>query len=127
LSHQTNKFSPACCAACPCCCCCSAGLAEFRLGCAERGRSILEGLLANHPKRTDIWNVYIDQEVKGGDVARTRALLSRATSLSLPPKKMKVLFRRWLEWEQAHGSAADVAAVKQRAVEYMESQALRND
>jgi rRNA biogenesis protein RRP5 len=67
------------------------------------------------------------QEVKAGDAPRTRALLSRATSLGLPPKKMKVLFRRWLEYEQAHGSAADVAAVKQRAVEYMESQALRND
>jgi hypothetical protein len=40
---------------------CSAGLAEFRMGCAERGRSILEGLLANYPKRTDIWSVYIDQ------------------------------------------------------------------
>uniref|UniRef100_A0A383V4G5 S1 motif domain-containing protein n=1 Tax=Tetradesmus obliquus TaxID=3088 RepID=A0A383V4G5_TETOB len=104
-----------------------AALAEFRGGCAERGRSVLEGLLANYPKRTDIWNVYIDQEVKGGDAPRTRALLARATSLGLPPKKMKVLFRRWLEFEQQHGSSADVAAVKQRAVEYMESQALRNN
>jgi rRNA biogenesis protein RRP5 len=71
--------------------------------------------------------LYCSQEVKNGDVARTRALLSRATSLAMAPKKMKVLFRRWLEFEQGHGSAADVAAVKQRAVEYMESQALRND
>jgi len=37
---------------------------------------------------------------------------------------MKVLFRRWLEYEQSHGSAADAAAVRQRAVEYMEAQAL---
>jgi hypothetical protein len=39
----------------------SAALAEFRCGCAERGRSIFEGVLANAPKRTDLWNVYIDQ------------------------------------------------------------------
>eukprot|EP00879_Flechtneria_rotunda_P009200 GHRR01009633.1.p1 GENE.GHRR01009633.1~~GHRR01009633.1.p1 ORF type:complete len:1069 (+),score=440.49 GHRR01009633.1:481-3207(+) len=99
-----------------------AALAEFRVGNAERGRSILEGVLANYPKRLDIWNVYIDQEIKTGDAARIRALLARGTSLSLPLKKMKVLFRRWLEFEQTHGSAADVAAVKQRAMEYMESQ-----
>lgn len=64
------------------------------------------------------------QEVKAGDAARVRSLLARATSLALPPKKMKVLFRRWLEYEQTHGSAADAAAVRQRAMEYMESQAL---
>lgn len=53
-----------------------------------------------------------------------RALLARATSLALPPKKMRLLFRRWLEFEQSHGSPAHVAAVKRAAVEYMEAQAL---
>ncbi len=57
---------------------------------------------------------------------RTRALLARATSLSLPPKRMKVLFRRWLEFEGAHGTPADVADVKARAMAYMEAQALRS-
>lgn len=42
-------------------CVCRAALAEFRIECAERGRSIFEGMLANYPKRIDIWNVYIDQ------------------------------------------------------------------
>lgn len=64
------------------------------------------------------------QEVKAGDATRVRSLLARATSLSLPPKKMKVLFRRWLEYEQSHGSAADAAGVRQRAMEYMETLAL---
>lgn len=63
------------------------------------------------------------QEIKSGNTAHVRSLLARATSLALPPKKMKVLFRRWLEFEQTHGSAADVASVKQKAVEYMEQQA----
>lgn len=62
------------------------------------------------------------QEVKGGDAARIRSLLARATSLALPPKKMRGFFRRWLEWEAAHGSAADVAGVKERARAYMEAQ-----
>lgn len=74
-------------------CCYRAALAEFRMGCAERGRSVFEGVLVNYPKRTDLWNVYLDQEVKSGDAARVRSLLSRVTSMPLPPKKMKGFFR----------------------------------
>lgn len=65
-------------------------LLEFRQGSSERGRSLLEALLANHPRRTDLWSVYIDQEIKGGDHARIRGLFERAITLQLPPKKMKV-------------------------------------
>ncbi len=49
-----------------------AALAEFRLGSAERGRGVLEGVLRNHPKRLDLWNVYIDQELKVGGRAGHR-------------------------------------------------------
>eukprot|EP00878_Enallax_costatus_P033765 GHUV01037320.1.p1 GENE.GHUV01037320.1~~GHUV01037320.1.p1 ORF type:complete len:162 (+),score=18.56 GHUV01037320.1:96-581(+) len=34
------------------------------MGCAERGRSIFESMLANYPKRIDIWNVYVDQVIR---------------------------------------------------------------
>lgn len=100
---------------------CGAALLEFRAGSPERGRSMLEGVLRNYPKRLDLWGVYIDQEVKQGDAARARALLERATSLALPPKKMKVLFRRWLEFEKAAGGAEAVAEVKRRALEYVQA------
>ena len=62
-------------------------------------------------------------EVKQGDVQRVRALLERATSLSLPPKKMKFLFRRWLEFERRSGDEASVALVKQRALEFVQAHA----
>jgi rRNA biogenesis protein RRP5 len=32
----------------------------------ELGRTIFEGLISSEPKRFDIWNVYIDQEVASG-------------------------------------------------------------
>lgn len=48
---------------------CRAALAEFRLGCPERGRSVFEGVLVNYTKRTDLWNVYLDQV--GGDTFGT--------------------------------------------------------
>ncbi|KAG2498018.1 hypothetical protein HYH03_004276 [Edaphochlamys debaryana] len=96
-------------------------LAEFRLGSAERGRGILEGVLRNHPKRLDLWNVYIDQEIKTGEQRRVRALFERATHLPLPPKKMKFLFRRYLEYEKEEGDAAAVEHVKKRAMEFVEN------
>ena len=61
------------------------------------------------------------QEIKAGDEARTRALLARAISLTLPPKKMKFLFRRALEFESAHGDAAGAERVKAAAREYLDN------
>ncbi|KAI8058951.1 uncharacterized protein B0P05DRAFT_559162 [Gilbertella persicaria] len=45
---------------------------EFNHGEAERGRTILEGVMSNNPKRLDLWNVYLDLETKTGDVEMTR-------------------------------------------------------
>ncbi|KAI3436621.1 hypothetical protein D9Q98_006038 [Chlorella vulgaris] len=100
-----------------------AGLLEFKIGDPERGRSVFEGVLRNHPKRLDLWSVYLDQEVAGGDQQRIRALFERATHLQLPPKKMKFLFKRYLDYEKAHGTAEGVEHVKKRALEYVEAQA----
>lgn len=61
-----------------------------------------------------------EQEVKAGDHARVRALLLRATHAELPPRKMKALFKRSLEFEQAHGDEASVAAVQQAAQQYVD-------
>jgi hypothetical protein len=71
------------------------GLLEFKVGSAERGRSVFEGVLRNYPRRLDLWSVYLDQEVRLGDAQRVRALFQRATALSLPAKKMKVRALRW--------------------------------
>lgn len=60
------------------------------------------------------------QEVKQGDPERTRSLFERATSLSLPPKKMRLLFKRWLEYEKRHGDGASVEHVKRRALAFVE-------
>lgn len=50
-----------------------------------------------------------------------RALLERATHLNLPPRKMKILFKRWLDYEKTHGDDSAVDHVKQRAREFVES------
>ena len=41
--------------------------------------------------------------------------------MQLPPKKMKFLFKRFLEFERSHGDAAGIEHVKQAAREYVEA------
>ncbi|XP_050226780.1 rRNA biogenesis protein RRP5 [Mercurialis annua] len=94
---------------------------EFKCGVPDRGRSMFEGILREYPKRTDLWSVYLDQEIRLGDVDVTRALFERATSLSLPAKKMQFLFKKYLEFEKSNGDEGQIESVKKKAMEYVES------
>jgi len=44
---------------------CKFALMEYKLtgGSIERGRTMLEGILTNYPKRVDIWSQYLDMEI----------------------------------------------------------------
>ena len=96
---------------------------EFRHGAAERGRTVFDGILANYPKRVDIWSVYVDMELKTGDDEPTRRVLERCTSLKLSSKKMKFLFTRYLTYARETGDAKLVAHVKDKARAWVESAA----
>lgn len=52
------------------------------------------GILANYPKRVDIWSIYIDMELRQGEAEPIRRVFERATSLRLSSKKMKFFFSR---------------------------------
>ncbi|XP_022156044.1 rRNA biogenesis protein RRP5 isoform X2 [Momordica charantia] len=94
---------------------------EFKCGVADRGRSMFEGILREYPKRTDLWSIYLDQEIRIGDADMIRALFERATSLSLATKKMKFLFKKYLEYEKSVGDEGRIESVKQKALQYVES------
>ncbi|KAF4369032.1 hypothetical protein F8388_013361 [Cannabis sativa] len=94
---------------------------EFHRGVPHMGRSMFEGILKEYPKRTDLWSIYIDQEIRLKDVNVIRALFERATCLSLAPKKMKFLFKKYLEYEKSLGDEERIEHVKKRAMEYVES------
>ena len=83
-------------------------------------------MLLSYPKRTDLWNVYLDQETKlhrEREPARVRTLYQRITAMALPLKKMKGIFKRWLEFEEGLGDAAAAQAVKDRAMAFVEQRA----
>ncbi|XP_031396337.1 rRNA biogenesis protein RRP5 isoform X3 [Punica granatum] len=94
---------------------------EFKCGVPDRGRSLFEKILREYPKRTDLWSVYIDQEIRLGDTDVIRALFERATSLSLPLKKIKFLFKKYLMFEKNTGDEERVEYVKRKAMEYAEN------
>lgn len=45
---------------------------EYKFGDSERGKTIFEGIVDSHPKRLDLWAVYIDQEAKQGNLDAVR-------------------------------------------------------
>ncbi|GMH18742.1 hypothetical protein Nepgr_020583 [Nepenthes gracilis] len=96
-------------------------LLEYKCGVPDRGRSIFEKILREYPKRRDLWSVYLDQEIRLGDVDLIRALFERATSLSLSAKKMKFLFKKYLNYEKSLGDDDRVQYVVQKAKEFIET------
>ena len=53
-------------------------------------------------------------------VVDCRDIYERAIHLKLSTKKMKFMFKRYLEFERKHGSGSTVESVKQKARAYVE-------
>lgn len=91
---------------------------EFSEGEPEQGRSLFEGLLSDVPKRLDIWNVYIDQEIKHGDKKKAEELFERVSARKLTKKQAKFFFGKWLSYEDKNDDAKASDYVKAKAAEY---------
>lgn len=98
-----------------------AAVLEYKIGSAERARLLFEGVLRNYPKRTDLWSVYLDQEICRGDASVIRSLFERVTCLDLPPKKMKFLFKKYLDYEKSQREESRIEYVKKKAMEFVSS------
>ncbi|KAM5141017.1 protein RRP5 homolog isoform 2-T2 [Mantella aurantiaca] len=94
---------------------------EFHLGDPVRAKALFESTLSSYPKRTDIWSVYIDMMVKHGDQKEIRDIFERVIHLSLAAKRIKFFFKRYLEYEKKHGNEKTIQAVKEKALQYVES------
>eukprot|EP00826_Nyctotherus_ovalis_P063833 TRINITY_DN9360_c0_g5_i1.p1 TRINITY_DN9360_c0_g5~~TRINITY_DN9360_c0_g5_i1.p1 ORF type:complete len:225 (-),score=63.81 TRINITY_DN9360_c0_g5_i1:100-729(-) len=98
------------------------GQQEYKYGNTESGRTMFEGVLSSHPGRTDIWNVYLDMEVKyGKSKDYVRGLFERCLKLKVKEGKMKFFFKKYLNYELSHGTPSTVENVKKKANEYVES------
>lgn len=55
-----------------------------------------------------------------------RDIFERAINLKLSVKKMKFMFKRYLEFERKYGSMANMEAVKEKAKAYVSSRTSQN-
>ena len=53
---------------------------EFKHGTVERGRTMFEGIVSSYPKRVDMWNMYLDQEISRGTCAQAVVVVSGSVS-----------------------------------------------
>lgn len=96
---------------------------EFNKGDPEQGRSLFEGLVSDAPKRIDLWNVYIDQEIKQQDKEKVEDLFERVVAKKLSRKQAKFFFSKWLSFEEEQGDEQSAARVKALATEYVQKNA----
>ena len=52
-----------------------------------------------------------------------RQLFEKVITMNFSPKKMKFFFKKYLDFEEKYGTEEDVSAVRQKAVEYVQSKA----
>ncbi|KAE9408289.1 U3 snoRNP-associated protein Rrp5 [Gymnopus androsaceus JB14] len=91
---------------------------EYKLGEPERGKTLFEGIIDSHPKRWDMWSVYMDMEAGQSDIQSLRSLFDRVLQLKLTSHKAKSFFKKWLELERRLGDEEGAEMVKQKAVEW---------
>ena len=97
------------------------GLSEYEYGSADRGRIIFENLINTYPNRIDLWHVYVDREVKMGNIIQARQLYNRMITLKTSSNYLKTIFKKYLNFEVEHGSVETQLKVKQKAREYVNS------
>lgn len=103
------------------------GQLEFNEGDPEQGRSLFEGLITDAPKRIDLWNVYLDQEIKQGDKSRVESLFERVITKKLSKKQAKFFFSKWLSYEEDNGDEQAAARVKALAIEFVQKQSSKDE
>lgn len=92
----------------------------YKDGNVESGRTKLNSIITEYPKRTDIISIYLDMEIKFAKKQAVRQLFDRLLArknVKLP--QLKFVFKRFLEFEMSHGSEKEVEKVKKRAQEML--------
>ena len=95
-------------------------LAEFEVGSVERGRVIFEDLIKNFPKRTDLWHIYVDQEIKQS-THKARLLFDRMIANKFSAKNMKTIFKKLIAFESNYGDSSSLENAKEKMHKFVAS------
>uniref|UniRef100_A0A0K8VMJ0 Protein RRP5 n=1 Tax=Bactrocera latifrons TaxID=174628 RepID=A0A0K8VMJ0_BACLA len=99
------------------------GNLNHKYGNNEMAQTLLDQVVTSYPKRVDVWAQYIDMLVKSEMIDSARSVLERAIIQKIPMKKMRTIFKKYLEFEERFGTASDVEKVKKLAKEYVKRNA----
>ncbi|KAH7106737.1 nucleic acid-binding protein [Auriculariales sp. MPI-PUGE-AT-0066] len=91
---------------------------EYNFGDPERGRTIFEGIVSSHPKRYDLWFIYLDMEAGQKNVGAWRNLFERVLTQKMSDHKAKAFFKKWLDIEKRVGDEEGQELVKSKAMEW---------
>lgn len=94
-------------------------LGEFEFGSPDRARVVFEELVSSYPKRTDLWHVYVDKEIKMGNYDQARQLFERMITTKTSTHNMKTIFKKYLAFETNHGTPQTQDSVRQKARDYV--------
>ncbi|XP_008558137.1 protein RRP5 homolog [Microplitis demolitor] len=95
---------------------------ENRFGDKERAETLFEKILISYPKRVDVWSSYVDVLVKSENFDAARKVLEKGVMQSLPPRKMKILFKKYVSFEEQFGTPAGVEHATKLAQDYVNKQ-----
>ncbi|KYN31201.1 Protein RRP5 like protein, partial [Trachymyrmex septentrionalis] len=93
---------------------------ENKLGDKERAQTLFENILSSYAKRIDIWSCYVDCLIKSKDIDLARKVLEQACVQTLSPRKMKILFMKFINFEEKYGTAEAITHIRQMAANYVE-------
>ena len=68
--------------------------------------------MQNHPKRSDIWLVYADKEIKHGNIEKFRLIFEKLFTIDFKIKVLKTIVRKYLETEMKYGTPKSVENAK---------------
>ncbi|XP_044266223.1 protein RRP5 homolog [Tribolium madens] len=97
------------------------GIMEFQLGELDQAIANFETILDTYPSKVNIWIIYVDQLVRKKKFDAARKTLERAISQKFALKTMKVLFQKFVSFEEQYGSRESVEDIKSKAKEYLSS------
>jgi rRNA biogenesis protein RRP5 len=85
---------------------------QYKYGFIEEARTSFEILLKQYPKRSDIWNVYIDKEIKiVKNSEKIRHIFEKCLTVDFKIKALKTIIKKYLEYEKENGNKKTIEHV----------------
>lgn len=84
----------------------------YKYGYIEEGRNSFEIILKNNPKRSDIWIVYLDKEIKiVKNPEKIRHIFEKCLTIDFKIKVLKTIIKKYLEYEKENGTKKTIEHV----------------